>query len=190
MPRFIDRLLAAEKVEDGVLSAGLPRDCFDDAGDMHPSTGNEDPQGPRIQRCFRRSTISRSTTSQITSGARRHAMGRRAFPNIAQPYPRVFFEYRLQSHMYDVMFDEADRGWTAAAARSTSARWSLPVPPQLISRPDCRSGGMASSMECRQSQCQVAAIRKPLYPQQLVIADVFWISYKCDARGRRPTARC
>ena len=169
MPRFIDRLLAADKWR--VLSAGLPRDCFDDAG-----------IASQAQMKIRKDLAS-SVVFSIDNIAEYYFAnhvraggcdGPEAFPNIAQPYPRVFFEYRLQSHMYDVLFDEADRG----EERQLTHVGALVVTgsPSLISRPDWERRYGPDGVQ--QSQCQWLQFVS-LFTRNACDRDVFWISYKC-----------
>jgi hypothetical protein len=145
MPQFIDRLLAADRWR--VISAGIPRDCFDDAKTAE-----------RAQMLLHKDLAS-SVVFSIDNIAEYYFAnhlrpggcdGPEAFPNLAQPYPRAFFEYRLQPHMYDALFDEADRGWE----RQITHVGALVVTcsPSLVSGPDWEDRYGRDGVQ--RSQCQ------------------------------------
>ena len=168
MPRFIDRVLAADKW--WVQSSGLPRDCFDDAG-----------IAGHTQMIIRKD-LAASVVFSIDNVAEyyfaNHVQagggdGPESFPNLAQPYPRVFFEYRLQPHMYDALFDEADRG----EERQLTHVGALVITgsPSLISGPDWEQRYGPDGVQ--QSQCQWLQFVS-LFSSNALDRDVCRISYK------------
>lgn len=169
MPRLIDRLLAADTWR--VVSAGLPRECFDDA------------RVASLAQMKIRKDLTSSVVFSIDNVAEyffaNHVReggcdGPEAFPNVAQPYPRVFFEYRLQPQMYDALFDEADRG----QERHLTHVGALVVTgsPSLISRADWEQRYCSDGVQ--QSQCEWLQFIT-LFTRNARDRDIFWISFKC-----------
>jgi hypothetical protein len=168
MPQFIDRLLAAENW--WVISCGLPRNCFDD-----------NVSATHDQMIIRKDLAS-SIVFSIDNVAEyyfanhvraNNCDGPDAFPNLAAPYPRVFFEYRLQPQMYDLIFDEADRG----EERQITHVGVLVItcPPSLVSDRDWdeRYGGEG----LRKAQCQWLQFIS-LFTDKARERDFYRISYK------------
>ena len=168
MPRLIDRLLAADKWR--VISAGLPRECFDDGGTAGQA------------HMVIRKDLASSVVFSIDNIAEYYFVnhvraggcdGPQAFPNLAQPYPRAFFEYRLQPHMYDALFDETDRG---EERRLTNVgALVITCSPSLVSQPDWEQRYGPDGVQ--QSQCQWLQFVS-LFTSNALDRDVCWISYK------------
>jgi hypothetical protein len=168
VPHLIDRLLAANKW--WVLASGLSRDCFDEPGVCSQS------------QMMIRKDLAASVVFSIDNIAEYYFAhhiraggcdGPDAFPNLAQPYPRVFFEYRLQPHMYDALFNEAERG----LQRRITHVGALVITgsPSLVSGRDWEQRYGPDGVQ--QAQCQWLQFIS-LFSSNALDRDECWISYK------------